>query len=120
MSKRVGGIIFFKVDGQQYNAKGGFSYDIGEPQREGVVGHDGVHGYKETPKIPYIEGEITDSPDMSLEDFQNITEATITLELANGKVISLREAWYAGDGVGNTEEGNVSLRFEGMRGEEIR
>jgi hypothetical protein len=120
MAERVGGIIFLKVNGQQYRCKGSFTFDLGAPQRTAVVGHDGPHGYNEVPKTPFIEGEITDSSQISLEELLNFKDATVTLELANGKVIALREAWYAGDGQGQTEEGNVTFRAEGLRGEEVR
>jgi hypothetical protein len=49
-----------------------------------------------------------------------IKDATITLELANSKVIVLREAWNAAEGTGNTGEGNIPVRFEGMSAEEIK
>jgi hypothetical protein len=32
----------------------------------------------------------------------------------------LRDAWYAGEGTGNTEEGNLAVRLEGKSAEEIR
>ncbi|MDR9749847.1 phage tail tube protein [Pseudomonas sp. SZMC_28357] len=118
--KRVGGIISLKINGDMYFAKGDFTYNIGMPKKEGVVGSDRVHGYKETPQIPFIEGEITDRQEMSLEDLLNTTDATITLELANSKVIVLREAWYASEGTGNTGEGNIAVRFEGMSAEEVK
>ncbi|MHC8366297.1 phage tail tube protein [Pseudomonas sp. ZT5P21] len=118
-NKRVGGIISFKVDGDMYFAKGDFTYNLGKPKREGVVGSDRVHGYKETPQIPFIEGEITDRNEMSLETLLGIKDATITLELANDKVIVLREGWYASEGTVNTGEGNVPARFEGMSAEEV-
>ncbi len=117
---RIGGAISLKVDGDMYFAKGNFTYNIGIPRKEGVVGSDRVHGYKETPQIPFIEGEITDRQDLSLEKLQAIESSTVTLELANGKVIALSEAWYASEGTGNTEEGNIAARFEGMSAEEIR
>ena len=117
---RVGGIIFVKVDSQLYRAKGAFDYNIGVPKKEGVVGHDGVHGYKELPQISFIEGAFTDSEDLNLEALRGITNATVTLELANGKVIVLRDAWEASDGNGNSEEGELEVRFEGMNGEEVR
>lgn len=117
---RIAGIIALKVNGTQYLAKGNFTYNIGKPKREGVVGSDGTHGYKETPQIAFIEGEITDRSDISLETLLATTGATVTLELGNGKVIVLRDAWYAADGTFNTEEGNGQVRFEGMSGEEIR
>lgn len=118
--ERVGGIIFFKINGQQYKAKGEFTYNLGRPKRETVVGAEGVHGYKETPQAPFIEGEITDSRNLSLEALVTAKGATVTLELANEKVIALRDAFYAADGNASTEEGNIEVRFEGASAEEVR
>ena len=117
---RVSGLIYFKADGQQYKAKGNFTYNLGLPKRESVIGADGFHGYKETPKAPFIEGEITDEASLDLAAFQNIVDATITLELANGKVFVLRNGFYAADGDAQTEDANVQVRFEGASGEEVR
>ena len=118
--RRVGGILFLKVDGELFQAKGEFTYNINPVKRESVVGVDTVHGYKEEPKAVFIEGAITDSDELDLEKFQKITDATITLELANEKVIVLREAFYAADGDVTSSEGEIQIRFEGIRGEEIR
>lgn len=122
MGQRKGGIIFLKMDGKQLQAKGNFTYSLGKPTREGIAGADGVHGYKETVSVPFIEGEITDSADISADEIAAVTDATVTLELANGKVITLREAWHCNpDGYsGQTEEGNIKCRFEGITGEEVR
>ena len=119
MANRVGGIIELKIDGAIYNAKGNFTYNLGRPMREGVIGADAVHGFKETPQVAFIEGEITDRADMSLDSLTGTTGATVYLRLANGKIIVLRDAWFAGEGTGNTEEGNIAVRFEGMSGEEV-
>lgn len=116
---RVGGIIEFKVDGSIYNAKGNFTYNIGRPKRDAVIGADAVHGFKETPQVAFIEGEITDSSDIALDKLVTIESATVYLRLANGKLIVLREAWYASEGTGNTDEGNIGVRFEGKTGEEV-
>ena len=117
---RIGGMISLKINGDMYFAKGNFTYNLGIPKKEGVAGSDRVHGYKEVPQVPFIEGEITDRNELNLEDLVTLDDATATLELANGKVIMLREAWYAGEGTGNTEEGNIALRLEGMSAEEVR
>lgn len=119
MGRRVGGIIFFKVDGELFQAKGEFTHNINPVKRESVVGQDGVHGYKETPKAQFIEGSITDSEDLDLEAFHAITDAVVTLEEANGKVVQLRQAFYAADGDVTTGEGEIQVRFEG-EGREIR
>ena len=117
---RRAGILFFKVDGAQYDAKGGFTYNLGAAKREAIVGSDAVHGYKETPRVPFIEGEITDRSDLDLEKLLNLDGVTVTLELANGKVVLLRDAWYAGEGNIGTEEANIQVRFEGLSGEEVK
>lgn len=120
MSNRIGGIIELKVNGSVFSAKGSFTYNIGRNRREGVLGADKVHGFKEMPQIPFIEGEITDSPSLDLEQLVTLQDATVMLRLANGKLIVLRQAWYAAEGTGNTEEGNIGVRFEGKTAEEVR
>lgn len=117
---RRGGIIFVKVDGVQYDAKGEFSYNIGAPKRSAIAGADVVHGFSEEVQVPFIEGEITDRQSLALLDLLTVKNATVTLELANGKVISLREAWFAGEGTVKTKEGNIAARFEGIKGEEVK
>lgn len=119
-NRRVGGILFFKLDGELFQAKGEFTYDIGVAKRDAVVGQDGVHGFKEMPKMPYVEGSLTDNDELDVEALFNFRDGTCTLELANGKVIVLREAFYAGDGTVTSSEGEITLRIEGIRGEEIR
>lgn len=118
--KRIGGIIFVKANGTQYRAKGSWTYNLGKLKREGIAGADGVHGYKAMPQVPFIEGTITDDSEISLETLLDLDDATITLELANGKVISLSQAWFAGEGNVTTEEGEIEARFEGMECDEIR
>ncbi len=119
--KKIGGILVFKVDGEQYAAKGNFTYNIGVPKRETVMAQDGkVAGYKETPTVPFIEGEITDQYAVDIKQLTSIVDATVTLDLPNGKSIVLRGAAYTGEGTGNTEEGNISVRFEGEEGEEVK
>jgi hypothetical protein len=119
MSQRRGGIIQLKTNGELKNAKGAFTYNLGRPKRDPVTGADGVHGYKETPQVPFIEGAITDDPNLDLDALLNFKDGTVTLELANGKVVVLRDAWFAGEGTGNTEEGEIPVRYEGLGAEEV-
>lgn len=120
MSQRRGGIIQLQLNGELQDAKGSFTYNLGRPIREAIIGADGTHGYKETPQVSFVEGEITDRGTLDLEKLVTLSGATVTLELANGKIIVLRDAWFAGEGTGNTDEGNVAVRFEGRSGEEVR
>lgn len=118
--ERVGGIISLKVDSNQMWCKGNFSYNLGIPMREAVIGADFVHGFSEKAQAAFIEGEVTDHLALDLAALAQVKNATITLELGNGKTILLRDAAFAGEGTGNTEEGNVAVRFIGREGEEIK
>lgn len=119
MGQRLSGTIQFQANGVPYNVVGGFTYNLGSPKREALVGHDKVHGFKELPQVPFIEGEIRDQPGLDLSALQGITNATVTLTLAVGKVVVLRDAWYASEGDVGTEEANIAVRFEGLGAEEV-
>lgn len=116
---RRAGTIYFKRNGILQEATGSFTIGYGKPKREGMMHSSGVAGYKETPQIPYIEGEIFDRGDLDLEEFFTADNDTYTLEEANGKTAVLRNAWYAGDGTVSTEEAKVQVRFEGFSLEEV-
>lgn len=118
-NRRIGGIIYLTLNGEQLQAKGEFTYNIGIPKKEMVLGADGVHGFKEMPQVPFIEGAITDNNLLDLAVLQSTRDATITLQLANGKTIAIEEAVYASEGSAKTEEGEIEVRFEGVRGREL-
>ena len=111
-NNRRAGRIYIKVDGALQEAKGAFSYNLGQDKRDAIVGADGIHGYKEAPQIPFIEGAITDRGDLDLAALAMQDNATVTLELVNGKTIVLANAWFAGEGTVSTEEAEISVRWE--------
>ncbi len=118
MSQRRGGITKMQINGVPVRTKTAVTYSPGQPTREAIVGADGIHGYKETPAVGYIECEITDGPEMSLQDLFATKQATVVIQLANGKTFVLNDAYYAGEGSANSEEGAIPVRFEGV-GDEI-
>ncbi len=118
-NQRVAGLIQLQTNGEVLRAKGAFSYNLGKPMREAVVGRDGVHGYKETPQVAFIEGAITDAGDLNLASLATMRDATVNLKLGNGKMVVLNAAWFAGEGSGSTEEGEVAVRWEGVSAEEV-
>lgn len=121
MPGRRAGIVQFKIDGEIYDVKGTISYGLGKPVRETIVGHDGVHGYKELPSVPFCEMELTDSGELDLSALADKTNSTITIALANGKTIVLRNAFSANpDGLTvSTEEGVITARFEAESADEV-
>lgn len=117
--QRRAGLLQLQVNGEIQDAKGDFSYNLGKPKREAVIGADGVHGYMEKPQVCYIEGAITDRQTLDVAALANGRDLTVTLAMANGKTVVLRNAWYAGDGTVTTAEGEIAVRWEGKSAQEI-
>jgi hypothetical protein len=113
------GLLQFQLDGEVFDAKGKWTYNLGKPKREAIIGADGIHGYKETPQVAFIEGAVTDRAALDLEALLGFKDGTATLQLANGKVVVLQSAWYAGEGTVDTDESEIAVRIEGLRGEEV-
>jgi uncharacterized Fe-S center protein len=109
---RRAGIIYLRVDGELQEAKGSFSYNLGNPKRDAIIGSDGVHGYKETVQVAFIEGAVTDAQTLNLGALTQLDGVTVHLELNNGKTIVLSNAWFAGEGTPSTEEAEIPIRFE--------
>lgn len=118
-NQRVAGLIQLQTNGEVLRAKGKFTYNLGKPKREAVIGADGVHGFKETPQVAFIEGAITDAGDVDTTALTTLRDATVNLKLGNGKMIVLNAAWYAGEGTGDTEESEIGVRWEGSGAEEV-
>ena len=118
---RLGGSISVQVDGEVLNAMGEFTYNLGRPQRNTIFGSDQLpQGYSEEGQEPMIEGALTDRGDFDLKSFVTLDDVTVTLSLANGKIIVLREAWFAGTGNVGTMEGNIEVKFVGKDADEVR
>lgn len=115
----IAGVVFLKVDGQQYQLRGNFKVQPNNLQNTGIPGQDSVHGFMQKPVVPYVEGEISDSGGLSLQQIQGLTDSTVTAELQNGKTYILQNAWYSGDTVLDTVEGKIPVKFEGMACQEL-
>lgn len=117
--QRKAGLIQLQINGEIADCKGSFSYGLGRPKRDAIIGSDGVHGYRETPQIAFIEGAITDRGTLDVAALVIGRNLTVTLTLGNGKVIVLRDAWFAGEGTASSEEAEIPVRWEGANAEEI-
>jgi len=113
-SGRVGGSVYLKVNGTQYEAKGEFKYFPGTPKVTEVVGSGGLHGFSEEDQAPYIEGAITVTADVDVVAFNTAKDATVTLELKTGKTVVLGGASNTSDGVVQTKEGELAVKFVGL------
>ena len=119
MALAVAGTAFVRVDGRQYPLRGNFTISPSAVERTMQAGQDGVHGYQELPRVPFIEGDITLHPDLSMDDVSRPTDATITADLLNGKTYVLRNAICKDALELNSREGTVRVRWEGLSCDEI-
>jgi hypothetical protein len=101
-----------QINGVIHDVKGEVTYDLGLPKRSAIEGVSGIQGFTEKPKVSYAECTITDRGTLDAAALFALEDATVAIILANGKTVSFRDAWYAGDGTGKTNEGEIDLRIE--------
>lgn len=119
MAQRIAGIAFLTVDGSQLALRGNFTVSPSAVERTMVAGQDGVHGYQELPRVPYIEGDITTMPGFYLEDLIDETDVTVVAQLANNMQYTLVGATCKGGFENNSRDGQVRVRWEGLTCEEV-
>ena len=117
--QRIAGTCFVAIDGVQYALRGALRVNPLDSIRESVVGMDRVHGFKEMPRAPSIEAEFTDLGSMSVKALGALSGATITAELANGKVFILVDAFTSGDIQIDPADGKYQAKFEGFSCREV-
>jgi hypothetical protein len=119
MSNRFAGVAYWSVDGRQLAVRGNLEVMPSRYERTGIAGQDAVHGYSELPVVPYIAGDVSTLEGTSVENIDAVTDATITVEMANGSVFVLRRAWRAERSTVNTRDGQFHVRFEGLSCDEL-
>ncbi len=115
-TNRLSGVAYFTVDGTSYMLSGELSYSPGDYERESLIGQDQVHGYKEKPRAPFISATLRDASALTVKDFNSMTKNTITLELANGKIVTRKNMWTTEAQEVKTEEGTFEVKWEGLTG----
>lgn len=115
-TNRIAGVANVAVDGATYLLVGELTYSPGSFERKSLVGQDQIHGYSEMPRAPFISGTFRDSSGLTVADLNNMTNVTISLELANGKVITGRNMWSTDAQEAKTSEGTIDVRWEGPTG----
>jgi hypothetical protein len=116
----IAGTAFLKYDGGMLPLKGNLTVSGSPVERTGIAGQDYVHGYQELPRVPYIEGDISTLPEISLDTLEAVINATVTAELINGSTYVLRNAWVKGPLDINTHDGQFRIRFEGLQCDEMQ
>ncbi|HLH95012.1 MAG TPA: phage tail tube protein [Xanthobacteraceae bacterium] len=119
MANRIGGILYFTIDGVQYAPRGNFTVTPNRVKREGIAGQAQVDGYTEMPVVPSIKGDLQMVPGLSLLTLEAMTDSVITAALANGTTYVLSGAWSVPPFEADTVEGKVTVEFQGLLCDEL-
>lgn len=117
-SRRLAGVAYLTVDGTTYMLAADLTYSPSSVTRDTLTGMDGVHGYSEKPKAGFISGTFRDAGSLSVAAFNAMTNVTVTVELANGKVVTARNAWTVDAQEVKAAEGTFDVKFEAPQVEE--
>jgi hypothetical protein len=119
MAQRVAGTAYLFVDGNQLALRGNFTVSPSPVERTMLAGQDGVHGYQELPRVPYVEGDITTMRGFALASLDGMVDVTVMAQLADGMNYSLVGATCKAGLENNTRDGQVRVRWEGLTCEEF-
>ncbi|WP_043632661.1 phage tail tube protein [Chromobacterium haemolyticum] len=114
----LAGTCQLSVNGTSYLVAGDFGYSPAKVKRETLTGKDGVHGYKEEPVAGYIKAKLRDSGGLTVAQLNQMTNVTVTLQLANGKNIVGRNMWTVESPEVDSVEGTIDVKWESASVEE--
>lgn len=109
-----GGVVSATVNGEAIDVAGDATYSATRWKRETLTGQSGVQGFSKNPRAGKIGFTVRDAGNLSVQSFNNMEDATIVLQLANGKTVSGDAMWEVSDSIEvNTQDGTFKVEFEG-------
>jgi hypothetical protein len=117
-TNRLAGVAYIYVDGQSYMLAGDISYSVSSVKRTTLSGPSGVQGYSEEPIPGSISGTFRDAGSLSVAKFNAMTNVSVMLELANGKVVTGTGMWTVDSQEVKSAEATFDVKFEGPTVEE--
>lgn len=120
MGKRIAGTCFVTYDGKALQIAGNVTISPEEIDRQSLTGLSGVAGFSETPRAAFIEVEAFTIPETDVQEISRATDITVTAELANSQVWTIRNGWKAGTSDMSASEGTTTIRFEGPKCERVK
>lgn len=119
MAQRIAGTAFVTVNGEQIALRGNLTVSPSAVERTMLAGQDGVHGYQELPRVPYIEGDFSTMPGLAVEDIDGQINETVVVQAANGTIFSFTEAVCQAGTEPNLRDGQMRIRWDCVTCEEI-
>jgi hypothetical protein len=114
MAQKIAGVAYLKVGSQQMRLRGNFTVSHSMVERTMLAGQDGIHGYQELPRVPYIEADISTTPDFDITTLDGQVDVTVLCQLADGWYFQMTDAICKGGLEQTTRDGQVRVRWEGV------
>ena len=113
-SRPIAGAASLTVDGEPYNiTESDFRCSVFKA--ETAKGQTAVEGYTEMPMEGYISATVRLQPGQSSAQIIGARSATVVLVRRSGQTVYGSGMWQTEDGVTNTKEGTLPVKFEGAR-----
>lgn len=110
---RRAGLASLSIDGVAYDVVSDASYFAAKVKRDTLIGQSGVQGYSEMPVAGYISATIRDNGSLSAASINDLTNSTVVLALANGKLVYGDGMWCTDLEAVKSQDATFSIKFEG-------
>jgi hypothetical protein len=107
------------IEGVVVNLSADLTYSVTGETAEVQIGVDGHRSDMFTRKPKFIEATISNRGDFDTGTFSGLQNATVQINLRNGKIIALTNATQVGEVEVDAIAGTFTVRFESDEGEEI-
>ncbi len=108
------GVKWMQIDGITLKVKGSVTYNVGGEKREAQMGSSPVPlGYSVTYQVPKVAGTLSDGGDIDQASIKAIKGATLVFGLQNGKLVTLTNATFVGEGEATADTGEFPVEFNG-------
>ncbi len=113
MAQNTVGVAYFRLNGVQYAIAGDMRINALSERRTPLIGIDGNVVAQVEFQSPSVECSVKDLRDVDLVAISKMEGATVTVEMGNGTIWELSDAFYSGEGELDAREGNFQVRFNG-------
>lgn len=108
----IGGTVKVVIDGVSYEVGESVSYSDQEWVNETKVGHSGARHHTRKRRAPFVEFELLTTSELSMQDLDDLQDATVVVDLANGRSLTYPNARKVGESDWDATEGTGTVRFE--------
>lgn len=110
---KVAGTAYFRINGASYSTTGDWNIEIQDEVREPIVAADGSVHFSASAAESKISGSLITTPTLIPSLVADIEDATIQVELQNGRVALLQDAFFSGKNSVGSKSGEMSVEFTG-------